>query len=108
MGALEDCQDLRAWSGPGRLGALAGDNRGDGLAAADIDGASVRRTTVPAILLRADMRGAAPFCASMTEEALTIATHQRSGAKPSSFTLAFVTTVVIMRAGETSSFICGH
>jgi hypothetical protein len=38
MGGLEDCQDLRAWRGPGLVSALAGDNRGDGLAAADIDG----------------------------------------------------------------------
>ena len=38
MGGLEDCEDLRAWRGPGLVGAVAGDNRGDGLAAADIDG----------------------------------------------------------------------
>lgn len=38
MGGLEDCQDLRACRGPGLVGSLAGANRGDGLAAADIDG----------------------------------------------------------------------
>jgi hypothetical protein len=38
MGGLEDCQDLRAYRGSGLVGSLAGDNRGDGLAAADIDG----------------------------------------------------------------------
>jgi hypothetical protein len=38
MRGLEDCQDLRARRGPGLVGSAPSDNRGDGLAAADIDG----------------------------------------------------------------------
>jgi hypothetical protein len=37
MRGLEDCQDVRARRCPGLVGSLAGDNRGDGFAAADID-----------------------------------------------------------------------
>ena len=90
-------------------GAIIGDHRGNGLAAAKIDrdlgvGAAVARSsTTPAILLRAEMRGSSPLCASMTEDALTKATTDRPGTSPSSAMLALVMTEVISISGETLS-----
>jgi len=108
MRGLEDCEDFRAYSGPGGIATFAGDNRREGLAAPDIednlavDSSSTRFSTFPAISLRAEMRSPPPFCASITEDALTMAMQQRPGTSPSSCTLVLVTTVVISMPGETS------
>jgi hypothetical protein len=49
VGSLEDCKDLRSYRSPGLVGSLAGNNCGNGLAVADIDGDLAVRAIIGAV-----------------------------------------------------------